>query len=523
MMTSRLRRGGRRIASRLSELWSVLTSERSIQILTAAVLLFGGMLRLNRYLFNRSLFVDEANIALNVLGRDFAGLAQPLDYFQAAPFGWLLLIKLATIVLGSSEQALRFVPLVAGVAALALFYPLSRRYLTPVGSLIGCVLLATTDPAIQWSVMVKPYSMDLLVAVAILLIATRTDWHDLSYSNVVYVAALGGLAIWFSYTAVFVLAAVGLYALLRLRAPRRPRQLIALAIVGAVWLLSFAGMFAGTLQDIMQVDYLQDFWNPDFAPLPAPNLQAIDALFETFNSVFKDPVGVPAESGGSVLYLLGLVALLIRLPQEVVLLAGPILIAYFVSTARLYPFSDRLLLFSVPSFHLLIASGVERISAGVRRLGWLPVVALIGLLLYSPVRLGVSRGVHPRGYEEIRPVTEYVLEKFRPTDGLYIYYGAATPWQYYLGRYAATDIQYDLGTMARDNPGTYLEEVSSYQGRERVWFVFTHIYEGAAGNEELLILRRLRCVGTEIDSYRARDARAFLFDMRRPSRECDSR
>ena len=520
MTTSRLSRLWGWPGPQLRGLWSSLTSERGIRILTIAVLIFGAALRLNRFLFNRSLFIDEAHVAANLVGRQLAEITQPLSDFQVAPVGWLLLVKLAISGFGNSEMALRLVPLLSGLASLVLVYPLSKRYLTPPGSLVCCLLLATTDPAIRWSVMAKPYSMDLLVAIIILLIAARTEWRGLSASSVGYWAALGSLAIWFSFPAAFVLAGVGLYALQSYFAPRGSKRLIPLVAVFSTWLLSFIVLYEVTLRGMLEVDYLYEFWSSSFASLPAANPQAIDAVLATMNDTFRDPVGVLVEGGGAALYLLGLVALSIRIPQAVVLLIGPILITYFVSAAGIYPFSDRLLLFSVPTFHLIIAAGVEQVSRGVARLGWVPLIALVCLLLYSPVRLGVSRGVHPRGYEEMRPVTEYVLNELRPEDGIYIYYGAAAPWRYYLERYGAADTQYDLGTMSRENPNVYREEISRYQGRERVWVVFSHVYRGAAGSEQTIILRELSCLGVEVQSFEAPDARAFLYDLSEPSGNC---
>ena len=90
------------------KLKTFLTWERSA---AAALLLLGALLRLRQYLTGRSLWVDEAMLALNIVNRDFWGLLQPLDYDQGAPIGFLLVEKLFNSILGKHEFVLRLFPL----------------------------------------------------------------------------------------------------------------------------------------------------------------------------------------------------------------------------------------------------------------------------------------------------------------------------------------------------------------------------------------------------------------------------
>ena len=80
-------------------------------ILSAAILIAGLLLRLLHYLNNRSLWLDEAKLARNILDRGPIELLTPLEYNQGAPILFLLLVDATTALLGSSELALRLVPL----------------------------------------------------------------------------------------------------------------------------------------------------------------------------------------------------------------------------------------------------------------------------------------------------------------------------------------------------------------------------------------------------------------------------
>ena len=97
----------------------------------AALVAVGWVLRLVRYAHDRSLWGDEARLALNLRDRSFTGLVHPLAYIQAAPTGFLLAEKVVVRALGDSEYSLRLLPLAAGLASLAVFAALARMRWQP--------------------------------------------------------------------------------------------------------------------------------------------------------------------------------------------------------------------------------------------------------------------------------------------------------------------------------------------------------------------------------------------------------
>src|SRR4026207_222690 len=91
-------------------------------IVTLLVFFAGVSLRLRQYLSGRSMWADEAMLALNIVNRDFSGLLKTLAGNQGAPIGFLLVEKFFNVILGRHELVLRLFPLIAGLAALWLFY-----------------------------------------------------------------------------------------------------------------------------------------------------------------------------------------------------------------------------------------------------------------------------------------------------------------------------------------------------------------------------------------------------------------
>src|SRR5947209_4519575 len=106
----------------------------SLGLITTAVVGVGIFLRLADWRFDRSLWLDEIYLALNITGRSFAELWKPLDHDQGAPVGFLMLVKLVTLFGGESELALRLVPLAAGLGSMLLFPRVAGRLLPPAGA-----------------------------------------------------------------------------------------------------------------------------------------------------------------------------------------------------------------------------------------------------------------------------------------------------------------------------------------------------------------------------------------------------
>src|SRR5581483_2761601 len=73
------------VASRSAD--TVFASTWTVPVL----ILVGICLRVGRYLRYRSLWIDEASIALNVMSRSYRHLVGTLDFDQGAPVGWLVL------------------------------------------------------------------------------------------------------------------------------------------------------------------------------------------------------------------------------------------------------------------------------------------------------------------------------------------------------------------------------------------------------------------------------------------------
>src|SRR6185503_8451750 len=174
-----------------------------------ALLLLGFALRLRQYLTSRSLWADEAMLALNIVNRSFGELFQPLDFNQGAPIGFLLVEKFFNAILGRHELVLRFFPFLAGLAALGLFYLLLKQTTHRTGLLVGLALFAVNPQLVYYTSESKQYIVDVMVLLAILVLALPLFQRPPRRQDFLILAAAGILALWLSHPALFALAGIG--------------------------------------------------------------------------------------------------------------------------------------------------------------------------------------------------------------------------------------------------------------------------------------------------------------------------
>jgi hypothetical protein len=473
----------------------------------------GILFRLRQYLFDRSLWLDEALVVLNIIRRSPSELLKPLDYHQGSPLGFLALQKAAVLGFGTSEAALRLVPFLSGVLSMILFVIVARRFLAPAAATIAVGLFAVSDPLIYYSAEAKQYSTDVAVGILLFWLAGYLLERDSAVLRAVIVSIIGAIVLWFSQPAAFVLAAVGVGWLLDSILRHDRRGLFLLAIPGVLWPTSFLLSFRASLRGLTRDTVLLDYWQGAFAPFPPRSGADVRWFIDAFFGIFSDPVGLTLVGVAAVAALVGMVEFSSKHSARLVLLLTPLAATLAASALHRYPFRGRLLLFLVPSLILLIAAGLERIRT--RTSDTLPYFSflLIGFLFLHPLLDAGSGLIKPRTKEEIKPVIRYVENHRQDGDFLYLYYATLRPFQYYSARHLIAPMDEMTGVESRQNWASYRKDLGQLRGKKRVWILFSHVYRGAGVDEEQLFLDYLDTVGTRLDSSRAPGASVYLYDL----------
>ena len=182
-----------------------------------AILLSGALVRVKLFRDYRSLSLDEACLTMNILNRPFAGLIQPLEESQSAPFGFLFLLKAATLLFGEGEDGMRGLPLLAAILSIIMFtwlaYLLFIQYGPPLRrpAFWTAIILFALHPAlIHYAVEVKQYSTDVLVAISLLALGLLFLRGNRGWGACAGMAFAGMAGILLSHPSVFTLGGIGL-------------------------------------------------------------------------------------------------------------------------------------------------------------------------------------------------------------------------------------------------------------------------------------------------------------------------
>lgn len=476
---------------------------------------FGTAVRVVQYLYKRALWLDEASLALNIVQRDFAGLLQPLDGLQTAPVGFLLLERLMVTLFGPSEYALRLVPLLGGIGALLLFVPVARAVLSRELVPLALFLFAIGDRLIYYANEVKQYSTD--VAAGLLI-----TWLGLRYlqrgevKTLLALAGAGAALVWLAHPALFVLGGVGLVLGLRAFAERRWRLLAGLALIGALWLASFAGSYTASLRLLGDAGQMQSAWQDNYVPTDGGFLPLEIGLWvaQAAMAVPQNPIGYPESVAGIALFfaLAGSVALWGERRAQAAMLLAPLGLTLLAAVMQRYPFWGRLLLFLTPALLLLIARGVQLLSRQGRLGAQLATLLLVMMCMRSTLEAGYKL-LLPEGNQELPAAMGQLYAQAQPDDLVFVLRDTLPAFDYYtlLDRMPP-------GTIVRNAAAPFampahIAELDAFAGRPRVWVLVSHSSVRRGVSEAELILYELDKRALRRDAFYAEGAALFLYDF----------
>jgi hypothetical protein len=170
-------------------------------------------------------------------------------------------------------------------------------------------------------------------------------------------------------------------------------------------------------------------------------------------------------------------------------------------------------LFLAPTIMLLIAAGVEEVWQRTRSTLPMLAPALTVLLLAYPVLSAGYQFLYPREREEVRPLLEYVRQRQRQGDLLYLYDSAVPAARYYATRSLAFTGQVVVGVSGGGDPSAHAHDLEKLRGRPRVWVLLSHVRSPNRINEESLITRYLDRLGSRLDAQRQTGASLYLYDL----------
>ena len=481
-------------------------------------------LRLRQYIANRSFWVDEATLALNLTHRNFWGLMKPLDYEQGEPVGFLFIEKSIITILGNRDYILRLFPLFSGILAGILFYLIVNSLIkSKIGGLFAALFFAISWPLIYYSSELKQYSSDVMVGLLLIYLSLRCLDEKAQIKDFILFGVVSTVGIWISHPSVFVLAGIGITLALEKFITKSYRHLVWTLSLGLTWIVALGLEYLVSLRYLIGDDYLTAYWRHGFMPLPPWSnptwlLQSYLSLLITIGPNLD---GSYLASICSLLIIVGIISLLLRNRTTTLLVVLPFVMVSIASAMQRYPLRGRFILFLVPFAILLMAEGLGQIYSLFSK--WNPILAasistvLVLFLLWIPVSGIISRFKDPPMGQDIKPVMEYVEKNRAPGDIVYVFHGARSAFNYYASFYGLDQGNVISGDDLSNAPALkqFYSQVDQLKGNSRVWIIFSNIIAcgGCKGDMLTFYVQYLNQFGSTIDSFQATGAVVYLYNL----------
>jgi len=415
------------------------------RLAVAVVLAVGFLLPAVLYFARPSLLLDEVRLALNIGARSWVGLTRPLDYDQTAPLLFLWAEKLATVLGGVNEYALRALPFAAAAALPPLVWLVGRRLVGEAGAVMAAAITAVSPLVLQYARQVKPYTVDAVVALVLLWLGL--NWLDAPEErrNSRWLALAGAFVPWVSTPGIFALAGI-LVVVATMPPPRRPSNRL-LLLLSAVWGVSLTLAYLWIYRPAADNPYMRQFWRASLLTIGDPGFlarlwQGIREVFwQTFVGGTTEPGVAPlldelANPGAAALLAVWMLGVTRVAPgagrRRWALVVGPLAVALAASCVGKYPIAARTMLFAVPTLALGAAAGWLALVRGVApRLQLGVSVLAAACLLGPPLVLDSHLVVHRRAFEDVQDAVHEYAHRRAPGESIYVFAAALPAWTFY--------------------------------------------------------------------------------------------
>ena len=476
----------------------------------------GILLSTIQYLYNRSLWLDEAYLALNIINKSHFDLLKPLDHRQVAPILFLQIEKIISYLIPNTEFGLRLFPLLSFWLSIFLFYKIIKtihdNYYTIIFSLS---IFIFNSYIIYYSNEVKQYITDTLVLTFLYyLVLKKYEDPKYKYYNI---GLAGAICVFLSNVSPIILAATGLFLIHNHDVNDKKKNLYLLGI-SMVWSFSFLVYYYFFVYNHPTRDAMVYYWSSRFAFMPRNplNLTFYKFIYDKWILIVTDLFKF-GKIGGiciSILILIGSMHLFAKKRIGLIILTiAPIILHLIISSLKLYPFSLRFIIYLCPVIIIICSFGFNYFinilsnDLGIKNLRILAI--FIPILMFSFFCL---KGF-PLEHSEIKKSIKVIEQHINKSDTIYVNYVARIAFQYYREisflRIDCNNII--IGNRYEDDPTNYINEVSGLSGR--VWFIFSTKHRNEQSDVDILTRYFDSKNERLIQEFHTTGSSAYLYDL----------
>ena len=411
-----------------------MNQSKYIDIINRCLLLFvfiGVGFSLYNYCNNRSLWADEAQLALNISHKNWIQLLRPLDMNQVAPIGFLFTQKLLINILGDHDWVLRLMPFVAFLISIPLLIRIVQiKFNSDSLAFFTAALFVLNSSILYYSSEVKQYSIDVLITVWIWYTLVKYDSLKTAKA-VLIVSMVGVVGVFFSNVAIIILFTSGILLLFQQLIEHKKFNLVVF-IPLFFWSISFSVYFLLFIKNHPSKEFMTHYWDArkSFPPhqilSPAFRLflfRKAQILFSSFSDIrFGWFVFIAFFS-------IGITSLLKKI-EVLFFCIAPLFIHFILSYFRWYPFETRLMLYLIPMMILVFSFGLLRTLFYLQKRTGKNIVFAASLLPLLLLVISISQSL-PVQREETKSSIDFISENISGDENVFVYYIANPSYNYY--------------------------------------------------------------------------------------------
>ncbi len=448
--------------------------------------------------------MDEVYLSTSFVSMDLEDLiSKPLYYQQKAPIGFLILVKFCTNIFGNNEMALRIIPLLSGLLSILIFIPLTKFYLKNWSSLLAIGILCLSPALIYHSVEIKQYATELLGTVLSLYVMLKFRDHQKKSSLIIW-GIYGALILWFSYSAIFILAGIGIGLSIKYLIQQKWNLFFLNFIPSSIWAMSFMlnyFLFTHQHAESKWIAYWFSAYH-NFMPFPPKSISDLKWFVINFYRMLDYPLGLLWNFFGIANH--SIVNILLKMPfipigflffgfficfkkfvYEIIILSIGISLMFIASGLELYPLTERFWVFIAPIFIIILAKGFEGFTDRIQSAGLVIIVGL--MLLLGPIVQSFAFTfnpnlfyVHKKSYQ--KEALFYINDAYKEGDLVYIYWNDVPGYRIYNKMY---HLKYKAieGSDFRSQASTYeayynnvQNELNKNTKNKRIWIVYNTMF-----------------------------------------------
>jgi len=477
------------------------------------LILIGILFRFSNYLFNRSLWTDEAWVALDIFTRTYKEIflndISHVSLPAIPPVGFLLREKLLVNILGNNEYVLRLFPFLCGVLGVVLYWILLKKWTGQIATVIALSFFVFAESLIHYSAECKQYSVEMFIGIVLYLVAIYFHAKPANLLRILIFTLVGMIAMFISHTAIFILGGIGIAQTIFLFKGNEDKRTIGYLLTYFLWVLGFVLIYFVYLREMVDPalpmgSYVINGSVIDF--IPSGNIFSLGAmqwLWKISSDAFQNPFGLSPVLLSMGMCILGAIEVFKLDKKKFLMLFMPVVLTIIIAILRKFPFWGRFILFLTPAALFFIAYGISMV---IRRgkIGLVLGIMIFCVLIEQPLKNAIFYEINPQGYEEMRPLMGVLFKDQFFGDSIFMNNSAQYAYGYYLKYFHYDHSPYKegyffdftehdrisliLNTNITDSQGRiYIKthvyrkkgilKEGSFRFKKRTWLILTHLYD----------------------------------------------